>query len=190
MATPIWMRLAFRLASEITAALSGETVDGCYLTNPNYQTLPYEEQSFSDQLLTSIASILGIGVAQPMTLFRELPIATTLLLKLTETIPSEILLFLIVVGALGCVGFAVFLALVLPLVVAYLCSKGATTTRHAIRFAFNRCRRTPNDTPVLQSSFTPSPLSDAARHIEPTVNANNVVVHQRDSRRRTRNSRT
>ena len=44
-----------------------------------------------------------------MTLFRELPIATTLLLKLTETIPSEVLLFLIVVGALGCVGFAVFL---------------------------------------------------------------------------------
>ena len=190
MATPIWMRLAFRLASEITAALSGETVDGCYLTNPTYQQLPYEEQSFSDQLLTSIASTLGIGVAQPMTLFRELPIATTLLLKLTETIPSEVLLFLIVVGALGCVGFAVFLSLLLPLVVAYLCSKGATATRHVIHFTFNRCRRTPDDTPVLQSTSTPSSLSDAARNIEPTVNANNVVVHQRDSRRRTRSSRT
>ena len=190
MATPIWMRLAFRLASEITAALSGETVDGCYLTNPIYQQLPYEEQSFSDQLLTSIATTLGIGVAQPMTLFRELPIATTLLLKLTETIPSEVLLFLIVVGALGCVGFAVFLSLLLPLVVAYLCSKGANATRHVIHFTLNRCRRTLDDAPVLQSTSTPSSLSDAARNIEPTVNANNVVVHQRDSRRRTRSSRT
>ena len=57
-----------------------------------------EALGLSDYLLSSLSSVLGLELPRAVTILNGLPLATSLLLRLTEVIPPELILFFCLTG--------------------------------------------------------------------------------------------
>ena len=68
-----------------------------------------ETLGLSDLLLTTLSSWVGVELPRAMTILNGLPLATSLLLRLTEVIPPELLLFFCVTGMVFWLVFALLL---------------------------------------------------------------------------------
>ena len=133
MALPRWMHMAMSVVYEVAAfliedpnALASLGSGPCY----NNLTVPREEPlRLSDYLLSYLSSLAGLELPRALTILNGLPLATSLLLRLTEVIPPELLLFLCVSGVvLWLIVFGLG-ALLVVLVIGVLCSGMSFPTR-------------------------------------------------------------
>ena len=140
--------------------------------------------------LTAIASGLGIEPQPALAAFRELPVATALLIRITEIFPAELVLGLVLWGL-----FSLFVAIGVGLGVliwalgkgSYYCMQRYQKDIHA-ECVVNEVESTLHSDEVssdtLPAPVSPLAISDTARSISPIVLANNRAILSRASRRR------
>ena len=169
MAPSAWVNAALRLFIEIASFLLNEpsTTCPCDTFNSVFASpeLVDKPSGFIDQFFSSIASAINLPLPRSLSVFSSLPTATAGLLRLTEIVPPEILLWLV----LG--GLILFLWLVCLIIVGVIFGFGYATRRctKLIRYLFRATH--PLTIAATISPHTPSPpvLSDTARLLAPTV---------------------
>ena len=116
------MRVAVSVIYEVAAFLIHEphsTSRGTPRTPCAFDGLPtpYTPRSeglgLSDYILSSLSSMLGLELPRAVTILNGLPLATSLLLRLTEVIPSELILFFCISGMIFWILIAVVCLLLL-----------------------------------------------------------------------------
>ena len=99
------IRLSLRIVSSIVDFLLGDETQlssaNSPLTVPTQHHSLSESSSFLDGILTHIASSFDLSLPRSVTVFNELPVITSFLLRLTEIVAPEILLFLVLFGSLS-----------------------------------------------------------------------------------------
>ena len=185
MAPSAWANAALRLIIEVAS----------FLLNDNSSLCPYEtltslfnslkssstSQGLVDQLLSSLASTLSLPLPQSLFAFSGLPVATAYILRLTEVIPPEFVLWIIICGLIFVllVSFGMIFAVLIGLVFLVLRCTLSTGNSH-------RVTSTPTTSDSAPPASSAPPLSDTAQIIAPTVAStqSNVVLRPRRPRRR------
>ena len=102
MALPVSVQLALRLVMIISSFLLQEHSPSCSelaLSRLKHQFLDKDHNpSLMDSIVSYTAYTLGIRLPRALTVFDDLPVGTSFLLQLTEIVPVEILLLLIIGG--------------------------------------------------------------------------------------------
>ena len=105
MALAGWMRMVVQVLHEILSLLMNDpnevATDAC-MTSLNVAAIS-ESSSFhiTEALVTTLVDVLGLRVPPAVSVLTGLPVAVALLLRITEVIPADVLLFLIVSGICG-----------------------------------------------------------------------------------------
>lgn len=209
MALPCWMRVIISVIYEVAAFLVHEphsarevprspcAFDGF---NPTQSTAD-ESLGISDYMLSSISNALGLELPRAVTILNGLPLATSLLLRLTEVLPSELILFFCISGMifwLACAMIGTVLIVVTSgLIFRFVC----WPPRVLANWATQRFMTPPAPTPrprvraaPPQVALPPNPanvLSDEVRTFAPNVIAYNPPASsdeplRRSTRRNTR----
>ena len=129
MALPNWMHLVLRLIHDISHFLLFNATE-----EPTYQTTrpanattiaPPESLSHStifsgigERTIDLVAGLLGVALPRAVTIVSDLPAATAALLRLTEIIPADVVLFLCLSGLL--LWSLLFVSFVLIIVVLFV----------------------------------------------------------------------
>ena len=171
MALPHWMNVTLRLVSNVAAFLLNDPQTECPLSSLSYEERYRNADSSAgilDTALSFVATSVGLDLPRTLTVVDGLSVATAFLLCLIENIPAEVLLFLMVSGAVfwlfivflfgcGTVGGMGFLLLYL--------TRGTQQTPDQ-HFVMNTSENA--DTIPLPPPELPS-LSDAAQTLIPTA---------------------
>ena len=195
MAPSTWVNAALRLIIEIASFLSNDPSPLCPCESLSSIVASLENTTssynFIDYVLGSIASAIGYTIPSTSTISTSLPLTTVYLLRLTEVIPPEFLLWIIIGGLTGFV-FSVFGLLLLGIIFfgfsAYQCTQ---STWRYFRPSRQRTVCQPqslNGQSSHQSRSITTPqrpvLSDTARTLAPSVAAtqSNIVLRPRRPR--------
>ena len=190
MALPCLAKVVLRLVSEITLFLLDEpchpSLRDCLLIRVPDVSDP-SSSSIIDHILTQFANTLGLSLPRDLTLFGNIPTATAYLLRLTEVLPSELLLFLVVIGLVSsvCVPCIILLLTIICCRSCRAhCSRSSADSRQELTTLTNA------SSPSISLSDSPAPpiLSDLAQTLSSTVNANNVIIASPPCRTRRRSS--
>ena len=186
MAVPEWLRLLMYLLHTIlTFFLQPTSVGPLPQSLTCLSNAPEGEPGLVDQLLAGVTSLLGLDLPRDISLFNYLPRATAFLLRLTEVVHPEVLLFLVMLGTL-CL-FCCMIGLFLGLIKG-ICRAGRWSMGLAVR-AVGAAPVTPISMPdptPLPNPRAPRPLSDTARTLAPAIEAHNVCSSPRPRRQRRR----
>ena len=166
MALPNWMRVAMSIVYEVAAfliedpnAFSALGTAACYGNASNHREEPLR---LSDHLLSYLSSLTGLELPRALTILNCLPLATSLLIRLTEVIPPELILFLCVSGVVfWMIVFGVGV-LVTVVIIGILCSGTSFPTR-----LFRRTRVTDSEE-FHQEALPPSRAIPPALEAEST----------------------
>ena len=197
MALPRWMHIAMSVVYEVAAfliedpsALASLGATPCYdsLTSPRGEPL-----RLSDYLLSYLSSLAGLELPRAITILNGLPLATSLLLRLTEVIPPELILFLCVSGVvLWLIVFGLG-ALLVVLVIGVLCSGMSFPTRlfrqrriQSVGSTTQEALPPPEVTPPALEAHPspPAPLSSTVQAFIQDVNAHNPDSPPNSARRK------
>ena len=195
MAPSTWVNAALRLIIEIASFLSNDPSPLCPCESLSSIVASLEDTTssynFIDYAIGSIASAIGYTIPNHSTISTSLPLTTVYLLRLTEVIPPEFLLWIIVGGLTGFV-FSVFGLLLLGVIFlgfsAYQCTQSTWHYFRPSRQRPTQQSQSPNNQRSYQTqSLTTSPrpvLSDTARILAPSVAAtqSNIVLRPRRPR--------
>ena len=103
MALPHWMNITLRLVSNVTSFLLNDPPSECPLASLSHEERYRNSDSSAgilDAALSFVATSVGLDLTSyTLTVVDSLSVATAFLLRLTENVPAEVLLFLIVSGA-------------------------------------------------------------------------------------------
>ena len=106
------MNITLRLVSNVTAFLLNDPPTECRLSSlsheERYRTTD-SSASILDAALSFVATSVGLDLPRTLTVVDSLSVATAFLLRLTENVPAEVLLFLMVSGVV----FWLFIVLLL-----------------------------------------------------------------------------
>ena len=206
MAPSAWANAALRLILEVASFLLSDSSPLCpceslVTTLDSLKTSP-KTQNFVDRLLTSLATSLGLTMPTALSVYSGLPLATAYILKLTEIVPPEFVLWLIVCGLVSCLLVIFGSVLVAFLIIGRLVYKIAQLFYFSIRllydlfgvrnFSFSRrlFSRTSSRPAIATSrrtaltNDTPPTLSNAARMLAPSLAANQSSLNLRPRRPR------
>ena len=159
------MRLAISIVYEVTSFLiedpSAFSLLGSAACYGNVGAPREDPLRLSDYLLSYFSSLTGLELPRALTILNGLPLATSLLLRLTEVIPPELLLFL-------CVSGIVFWLIVFGLsVLATVVIIGAVCCGLSFPTRLFRCTRSANPEPFRQEALPPSRAAPPALEAEP-----------------------
>lgn len=200
MALPCWMRVILSVIYEVAAFLIHEphaTRDSprtpCAFDGFSH-TQPAEPLGLSDYLLTSLSNALGLELPRAVTILNGLPLATSLLLRLTEVIPSELILFFCITGMIFWLTCAFVCCVVIVCASGLLFRVLYWPPRAAVNWLTARVGTPP---PVVRPPRVNAPpqrpqlpatrqaaLSDEVRHFAPDVLAHNPTPNAPNSNRR------
>ena len=184
MALPHWMNVTLRLVSNVTSFLLNDPPSECPLASLSHEERYRNSDSSAgilDAALSFVATSVGLDLPRTLTVVDGLSVATAFLLRLTENVPAEVLLFLIVSGAvfwlivvllLGCGTVGVFGILLLHL------TRGTQQTADQLPI-LNEPENT--STVPLPPPELPS-LSDAAQTLIPTATTHRCTTRSRRGR--------
>ena len=148
----------------------------------------------SDYLLSSLSSALGLELPRAVTILNGLPLATSLLLRLTEVLPPELLLFFCITGMIFWLTCAVLCVVLVVCTSGLVCSVvcwpprviaqwlTALTGRPAANIPPPRIRAAP-PRPALPPN-RPAALSDQVQTFADDVRVHNPKATPPGSRRR------
>ena len=179
---------ALRIISEVTSFLLNDpchpSLRECLLIHVPTSASDTSPLSVTAQVMSYFMNLLDISLPRELTVFGELPLSTSYLLRLTEVVSPDLVLFLVVLGltSLLCV------PCVISLIMLCCCMK------QMLRLTILNSNQIRDSTPITPMSenlhltapsSTPA-LSDLARALAPTVAANNLETPplSRRSRRR------
>ena len=206
MAPSAWANAALRLILEVASFLLSDSSPLCpceslVTTLDSLKTSP-KTQNFVDRLLTSLATSLGLTMPTALSVYSGLPLATAYILKLTEIVPPEFVLWLIVCGLVSCLLVIFGSVLVAFLIIGRLVYKIAQLFYFSIRLLYNlfgvrnfsfsrRLFSRTTSRPAIATSHrtaltndTPPTLSNAARMLAPSLAANQSSLNLRPRRPR------
>ena len=184
MALPHWMNITLRLVSNVTAFLLNDPPTECPLASLSYEERYRNSDSSAsilDTALSFVAISIGLDLPRTLTVVDGLSVATAFLLRLTENVPAEVLLFLMVSGAtfwlfivllLGCgtVGIFGFLLLYFTQGTQYPSDQRGVSN-------------TPENEPTVSLSSPELPeLSNAAQTLIPTATTYRCTTRSRRNR--------
>ena len=156
---------------------------------------PSTDYTVVTNALTAIAAGLGIEPQPSLAAFRELPIATALLIRITEIFPAELVLGLVLWGLFSLfVAIGVVLGTLLWIVCkgSHLCVQryqSHTPTECVVTEVESTSWQEGASSEPLPAPSSPLAISDTARSISPIVLANNRAILTRTrGRRRIRQS--
>ena len=183
MALPVSVQLALRLVMVISSFLLQEHSPTCSelaLLRVKHQFLDDgHNPSLMDSIVSYAAYTLGIRLPRALTVFDDLPVGTSFLLQITEIVPVEILLLLIIGGLF----VLVCMTTTIVILVLYV---GIRLSIRCMKSICNQFRSfiTHNTTYPLSYTTAQCSLSDAAQAIAPTVNAHESGMRLRNRRGR------
>ena len=187
MAMPRFIQLNLRIIADIARFLLQEDPPRCVSSTTPLISVEEVPPNAIDRFLSFTASMLDINLPRAVTVYNELPVATAYLLKLTEVIPSEVILLLVMCGILFCFAMLMLGMSGVAVGCGYAINK-CTNLAHTASHAPSTSE--PNtDIPLENDALTvPSlpPLSDAAQALVPSVSANSDGICIRPRRRRYR----
>ena len=172
MALPRWMNVTLRLVSNVSAFLLNESSPVCPLAPVEQgQTYSVAESSATliDSALGYVASSVGLNLPRTLAVVDGLSVATAFLLRLTESVPAEVLLFLMVSGAVFWLIAVLLLAVGMVTIGGLFFTRLTRTTRQPVP----PCPALP-EVPVRHPSTLEAPaeqpaLSDTARSLTNTI---------------------
>ena len=195
MAPSTWVNAALRLIIEVASFLSNNPSPLCPCESLSFLVASLENTTSSyniiDYIIGSIASFIGYTIPSAASANTSLPLTTVYLLRLTEVIPPEFLLWIIIGGLSGFV-LSIFGLLVLGFIFfgfsAYRCMKSTwnyfrPSRQRSVRRPRSLDSHTPR-TPQQLTIPTRPALSDTARTLAPSVAAtqSNIVLRPRRPR--------
>ena len=177
-----------RIISEITSFLLNDpchpSLRECLLIHVPTSVADGSPQSMTAQVMSYFMNLFDISLPRELTVFGELPLSTSYLLRLTEVVSPDFVLFLVVLGltSLLCI------PCVISLIMLCCCMK------HALRLTIlnsDQIRDSVHSTPTSENLHLTAPvstpaLSDLAQTIAPTVAANNCEATSLTRRTRRR----
>lgn len=219
MALPCWMRVIVSVIYEVAAFLIHEPQSNSRDINrtpcafdgfTSHHDSSSESLGLSDYLLSSLSSALGLELPRAVTILNGLPLATSLLLRLTEVLPPELLLFFCITGMIFWVTCAILCVVLVVCTSGLLCSVVCWPPRTIVRWITSLLGRSaanstpprlraapprqalPPNRPSRQAlpPNRPAALSDQAQTFVDDVRAHNPTVTPPGSRRRSQRHST
>ena len=96
MALPHWMNITLRLVSNVTSFLLNDPPAECPLASLSHEERYRHSDSSAgilDAAFSFVATSVGLDLPRTLTVVDGLTVATAFLLRLTESVPAEVLLF-------------------------------------------------------------------------------------------------
>ena len=178
------MNITLRLVSNVSSFLLNDPPAECPLASLSYEERYRNSDSSTgilDAALSFVATSVGLDLPRTLTIVDELSVATAFLLRLTENVPAEVLLFLIVSGAF----FWLFVVLLLGCgtvgVFGFLLLHFTRGTQHTSDQPSMSNTPENTNTVLLPPPELPS-LSDAAQTLIPTATNHRCATRSRRSR--------
>ena len=172
MALPRWMNVTLRLVSNVSAFLLNESSPVCPLA-PVEQRQVYSVTESSATLIDSalgyVASSVGLNLPRTLAVVDGLSVATAFLLRLTESVPAEALLFLMVSGVVFWLTAVLLFAVGMVTIGGLLFTRLTRTTRQPVPPCPALPEAPVRPPPTLEAPAEQPALSDTARSLSSTI---------------------